>query len=611
MTATRERPTSREPRRRGRGARVVVAVLLIVSFVATALTRQWAIERRSTGNGPGGVSSTVTTTSLTGMPSYATALLLGGLRGPLVMVLWTSSESQKQQNNLEDIDTKIEWIRLLQPEFDAVHLFQIWNKAYNISVKMTSLANKYATIADAIEYGQKVDEVRPDDLNILSALALTYSDKLGSSRESVYYRQRVRRDTQTLMRFSFPDSREQDFRDAATKLGWIDDEAPISINPQSHVAVVMLEKPMALELAQQLGGTDITITPEQRRKSSDTVSAQRLPMMVDEDGYIFPDLKTPRYPRPADLPADKRWYDGSALQFLKQYEPFPYGLSAFALAYNDYKRAQYLQDLWKETPLQMGAIIVDSRPAILLKLWGQDEWERGRRYEMRAIGHPAQGGDRLDLDVASTTDELSPASVDEVSFAAADECYGLAARLMADCQVEMLNYIHTHPAGATNYYSHVDDAVAMQQLMLADQDYLRAMTATGSEKIALMKSAMDRYSKAETQFALINLKYWFDDRVMEKAYPIDPKTGHPYTRFTIETLDPSQFLPLYLHTLLINRAMFTIPGTSQVDYGNDNYFDDRTEYTDYLTHCQGRLDNLNAALTPPSTQPATQPGAFR
>ena len=74
------------------------------------------------------------------------------------MSLWISSETQKQQNNLEDIDTKIEWIRFLQPEFDAVHLFQIWNKAYNISVKMTSLANKYSTIIDAIDYGQRVDQ---------------------------------------------------------------------------------------------------------------------------------------------------------------------------------------------------------------------------------------------------------------------------------------------------------------------------------------------------------------------------------------------------------------------------------------------------------------------
>ena len=62
------------------------------------------------------------------MNSYALALMLGGLRGPLVMMLWTSSETQKQDKNLEDFDTKVELIRLLQPEFDSVHIFQVWNK---------------------------------------------------------------------------------------------------------------------------------------------------------------------------------------------------------------------------------------------------------------------------------------------------------------------------------------------------------------------------------------------------------------------------------------------------------------------------------------------------
>jgi energy-coupling factor transporter ATP-binding protein EcfA2 len=65
-------------------------------------------------------------------------VVLGGLRGPLVMILWTSSEGQKAERELEDFDTKVEWIRLLQPEFDSVHIFQVWNKAYNISVQMAS-----------------------------------------------------------------------------------------------------------------------------------------------------------------------------------------------------------------------------------------------------------------------------------------------------------------------------------------------------------------------------------------------------------------------------------------------------------------------------------------
>src|SRR5439155_20618812 len=133
--------------------------------------------------------------SLANMNSFALALLLGGLRGPLVMVLWTSSESQKNEKDIEGFDTKVEWIRLLQPEFDTVHIFQVWNKAYNISVQMASLANKYATILDAIDYAQRVEAGRPNNINMVYAIAGIYFDKLGSSSEKPYYRKRVREET--------------------------------------------------------------------------------------------------------------------------------------------------------------------------------------------------------------------------------------------------------------------------------------------------------------------------------------------------------------------------------------------------------------------------------
>ena len=68
------------------------------------------------------------------------------------MFLWTSSENQKTDRNLQDIDTKIELIRMLQPEFVSVHIFQIWNKAYNLSVQMSNLASKYATKSNGVSF---------------------------------------------------------------------------------------------------------------------------------------------------------------------------------------------------------------------------------------------------------------------------------------------------------------------------------------------------------------------------------------------------------------------------------------------------------------------------
>src|SRR5690606_18919103 len=95
----------------------------------------------------------------------------------------------------EDFDTLVEWIRMLQPEFDSVHIFQIWNKAYNISVQMASLPNKYITILDALDYAYRTDAERPHNINILSALAQVYFEKLGNSAEKAYYRDRIRKES--------------------------------------------------------------------------------------------------------------------------------------------------------------------------------------------------------------------------------------------------------------------------------------------------------------------------------------------------------------------------------------------------------------------------------
>lgn len=180
-----------------RGRKAVVAVLL-ASLVGAGFVRYGAMEYRAKTAPPGSEQSQAvgSESRLSSMPSFATALLLGGLRGPLVMLLWTSSESQKAEKKLEDFDTKVEWIRLLQPEFDSVHIFQVWNKAYNISVQMASMANKYATILDALDYAHRIERQRPNNINIEVAIADVYFNKLGMSSEKEYYMRRVMQDTQ-------------------------------------------------------------------------------------------------------------------------------------------------------------------------------------------------------------------------------------------------------------------------------------------------------------------------------------------------------------------------------------------------------------------------------
>jgi len=584
------------------GARVAVIVLLIVSLVAMAWTRDLVIADHDALRSRGRIvaAGPVVDASLSSMPSFATALLLGGLRGPLVMILWTSSENQKQQHDLQDFDTKVEWIRLLQPEFDTVHLFQIWNKAYNISVQMASLRNKYTTILDAIDYGQKVEKERPDDLNIITAVAMLYGDKLGTSQEHIYYRARIRRESQTLIHMSFPQSRAAEFAKLASAAGWDDKVSPIESDDKSQIDRAVVEPIIAKALEKSFAGPDITYSPESRRESQENDPSWRrvrLDPLLDENGWILPSLLVARYPRPADLPADAPWYDGSQLQFLKKYQPFPYGISTLALGYNDYKQSQLLQLLWNQHHIQSGDTVVDARPALTLKDWAHDEWERGRRYELRMWGQfIPESDDPVELEGPTANVAFDKPTADRAAYDAALYSYGLSARLFHDSLDEFRAHVIRYKQFAAVYFVHIDDAFSGEQLMMADHDYLAAATATGDERKKLLFASAVEYNAAMQHFAVTVLKYYIDEPVMAAIYPKDPATGQQYNRGTIENADPNSYMGLLTAGLKANALYFRDPTTHQYSQMRDTYADDRQPYIDYIGRCQVRLGQIQQAL---------------
>ena len=187
-------------------ARKLTLLVMLISFAATTLLQHVTQSQHHEL-----VKNTGSEANISNLTSFSLALLLGGLRGPLVMMLWMSSENQKQDKDLEDFDSKIELIRQLQPEFDSVHLFQTWNKAYNVSVQMANKSNKYVTILDGIEYGEQVAEQKKNNINILSELSKLYFDKLGNSQEKGYYVDRSRRETLPDLKVTVPADRLADF----------------------------------------------------------------------------------------------------------------------------------------------------------------------------------------------------------------------------------------------------------------------------------------------------------------------------------------------------------------------------------------------------------------
>jgi hypothetical protein len=501
--------------------RIAVIVVLVVALVAAAGARQLTQADRARAI-YGNRAQEYAGASLSSMNSFALALLLGGLRGPLVMFLWTQSENAKNEKNLEGVDTQIEWIRLLQPEFDTVHLFQIWNKAYNLSVQMASLSNKYITILDAIDYAKNVDRERPDDINIITAIAQTYFDKLGNSAEKDYYRRRVRSET------------------------------------------------LPHENRQKLRRGD----PGYRRLQMDT--------MLTAQGQILPQYE-------------------QELKYLKPYQPFPYGLSPLALAYNYYKEAQRLQNLGQRH-IQQSPMVVDSRPALALKNWSEAEWERGRRFELQAFSKPIPT-ERIPMELPTADLPVSTKIADPSAIPGALFSYRIAGRLARDAQVEYWNHIDKYKTNLFTYLSHIDDMQLVDPMTTADADYLEAVQApAGAQRDAHLRDAADHYQKARNKARQIILKYYIDDQLLEAALP----KGYTKADIVDPGKDVAHPLPADQYAQVIAHAMAALHQSG----GADMHAEDRSEYETYITRATDRLNQIHAVLPAgPTGSPATTQSA--
>jgi hypothetical protein len=494
-------PRQTPQRRRGRSG---ITVTVLVALILSAVLQQVAFSYRTRAINRNRPESNPAASRVANLDSFSLALLLGGLRGPLVMFLWTQSESQKSEKDLESFDTQVELIRLLQPEFASVHLFQIWNKAYNISVQMASLANKYASILDAIEYGRRTDEMNPNDINIINAIGGLYAEKLGNSSEKEYYRKRVRTETLPVYKVEFPAARAEEFKRVVKDSGL--DESRVRITTAGDRATAVLDKLGGDRVLAAFTGPDVTRTAVPRQSlRPKTQSGRRYEMdtILDEKGNILPQYLAPTTSVPAGTPGN----NGAELQYLEQFQPFPQGLSPIALGYNYYKRSQVLARVNRQRHVQLSDTVIDNQAGLSLRTWSDEEWDRGRRFEQRGLG--IAGTDRLprELRTAKAAPDAKPAdraSIDDAIF-----CYERASKAAAAAVPEFTSHVERFPTSLQNYASHIDTAQAVRHLTAADAAYLRAVAAPSADaRKAALDQARAEYTQARRWFEILVLRYY-------------------------------------------------------------------------------------------------------
>ena len=581
----------------GYARRLPVVILLILALGATGATHYWAESLR---RNPREVASRGA--ALGQLDSFALGLLLGGLRGPLVMALWASSESQKQDRDLRDFDTKINLIRLLQPQFDTVHLFQIWNKAYNISVQMANLPNKYAVILDALDYAFDVRQERPESINIEAAVANVLFGKLGESSEKQYYRRRVREETlsaRDLTRLTFPADRREDLVADARQAGLLPTELLVrSVQGRPDELSVTVPKAAADRLRESFEGAGVEYVerPARRAERDETGRRLKYDTLLDAEGDLLPDFLAPKR---AGEPSSAELY------YLKPFEPFPEGVSPLALAYDYYMRAQRLQNEGGQVHAQMAARVLDSRPALALSKWSDAERERGRRAELAAMDRPVPE-DEYEREMAAA--DLPPdakVGPDAMSRALLERAVynDRRAASLADAAIaEFAAHAARFRGDASGFLSQVDQMQSVSDLTGADANYLAALLAADpAAKANAERSAAAGYRAAVRQVELTILRYYVSDQVLAQFYP--PGVDRPGLdrRSKIDRLTDVQLALLYDQA----RQFIHSP------QGRQYYQSEVDDFGYWRERAQTRLRLLGGARASsrPASGPATSPVA--
>lgn len=502
-----------------RNGRLPIVVLLVASLLAAGGLRMLAGDRRRA------IEPELNRTALEGrsevtlgqLNSFTLALLLGGLRGPLVMALWSSSDRQKMEHEYDDLDTKIELIRLLQPQFDSVHLYQIWNKAYNLSGERANLASRYAIILDAIDYAEKVIAERPNNIDLETQLGEVYANKLGGAQESDYFTRRVLQETQAsepAVKITFDAGLEEALRRAALIEGMSAQLLSIQRADQPSQRVTVVDASIAEAIRPRLpeDGFEFETMAPREVNARGVGGPLRLEPMLAPDGSILPELIEPRTPV-GEENGIATGLDGSQLQFLKPYAPFPEGISAHALAYNRFMRAYVLQEYAGQRHIQNSERFIEANPGRALTSWALAAYVEGRMLEAEAFGHtPAHPGidgelqaalERVTAGIGLDADPLSPALL-----AQAVQRYERSLQVGADAIAWLQDHLDQYPAAASTFAATVTRLQDQQVLLRADVIYARLIQGAVPDRPQAIDQATALYTEAQERFIDFILRYY-------------------------------------------------------------------------------------------------------
>ena len=121
-------------------------------------------------------------------------LVLLGMRGVAVNLLWIDLDNQKNMKRWSEMQAVTESIVRLQPHFDKIWEFNGWNLAYNTSAELDAVPDRYFWVKAGGKFIKRGVDRNRKSTHLQYHLGNIYQKKIGIADESKYYRKYFLRD---------------------------------------------------------------------------------------------------------------------------------------------------------------------------------------------------------------------------------------------------------------------------------------------------------------------------------------------------------------------------------------------------------------------------------
>lgn len=116
-----------------------------------------------------------------------TTVVLGGFRGLIANALWVRAIELQDQDKFFEMVQLADWITKLQPRMTTVWVVMAWNMSYNISIKFSDPADRWAWVKRGIELVRDQALVYdPNEVELYRELAWHFQHKMGHNLDDAH-----------------------------------------------------------------------------------------------------------------------------------------------------------------------------------------------------------------------------------------------------------------------------------------------------------------------------------------------------------------------------------------------------------------------------------------